>query len=212
MEITGNKSLPSTFGHLTESLFDQYPVYELKFSSSSIINEYLPDKLAAFSIKSWKNRSKHHFFYSKPIIYATRCQLSNTNEPLSSTFSFSDLLKELLSENNSKLRYNFVIMGDRIILARVAPLHHLSYRLLCKHISLANRSADVRFAGELWRDEKHQFRLNNNSGTYRPVNELIKQATQLLNLLTSLQFEGIDFRKSIPFPVKHQRNKKIRST
>ena len=211
MEITANKSLPSSFGHLTESLFDQYPIYELKFSSS-IIDEYLPRPLTAFSAKSWKNRSKRHFFYSKPIIFATRYQLSNTNEPFSSNFSFSDLLNELLSENNSKLRYNFVITGDRMILARVAPLHHLSYRLLCKHISLANRSADVRFAGELWRDEKHQFRLNNNSGTYRPANQLIEQATELLNLLTSLQFKGIDFRKSMQSPVKHQRNKKIRST
>ncbi|UJR07460.1 hypothetical protein I4U23_011749 [Adineta vaga] len=208
MEITGNKSIPSSFGNITASVFDQYPIYEFKLSSD-IIDEYLPNKLTAFPTKSWTNLSKRHFFYSKPIIYATRCQISKTSEALPSKFSLSDLLNDLLCENNSKIRYNFVIVGDTLIFARVPRHHHVTYHLLCKHISLAKRSTDVRFAGEFWRDEISRFRLNNNSGTYQPSTKLLKTTIQLFNSITSLQFKGIHFRKSLQFPVQQQLNNKI---
>ncbi|CAF1308737.1 unnamed protein product [Adineta ricciae] len=208
--MLGNKSVPSSFGHFTEKLFDEYPIYEVKLPATTI-DEYLPTKLPAFAAKSWKNMSKRHFFYSKPIVYATRCQISNDSEPLPSKLSLSNLLEDLLLENTSKIRYNFVIIGDALIFARVPRHRHISYHLLCKHISLANRSTDVRFAGEFWRDEESYFRLNNNSGTYRPSNGLLQSTIKLFNAITSLGFKGIDFRQSVQFPMQLQLSKEIQT-
>ncbi|CAF1213511.1 unnamed protein product [Adineta steineri] len=209
MAIEGSKSLPSSFGHVTEKLFDEYPIYKFNLPST-LVNTYLPLKLKSFSSSTWKNASKRHFFYSKPIIYASRCQISKTTEQLSSQISLTDLLQELFIENNSKIRYNFVITGNYLIFARIPRHYHVTYHILCKHITLANRSIDVRFAGELWKDEQDHFHLNNNSGTYRPQNRLIPQAIQLFDQLTpSLQFKGMHFQKNMQFPVKHRLNNKI---
>jgi hypothetical protein len=196
MEIEGSKCSPSSFGHFTETIFDEYPIYKFHIPLT-IIDNYLPNKLTAFPSVTWTNMAKHHFFYSKPIIFASRSQLSGDTEPLPSTVSLDNLLEELLSKNDSALRYNFVIMGDCLIFARIPRHRHVSYHLLCKHVTLSNRSTDVRFAGELWRDENYYFRLNNNSGTYWPSDLLIEQTVKLFNQLTpSLQFEGISFKTS----------------
>jgi len=204
MKIEGSKSLPSRFGHITESIFDEYPIYKFNLPST-IVDKYLPTKLIAFQSKTWINRTKHHFFYSKPIIFASRCQISKTSEQLSSEISLTDLLKDLLSKTGSTSRYNFVIVGDCLIFARVPRHRHVSYHILCKHITLCNRSTDVRFAGELRCDENNCFQLNNNSGTYRPSNTLIKPTVQLFDQLTpSLQFQGTDFQTNILPSLEHR--------
>jgi hypothetical protein len=115
----------------------------------------------------------------------------------------SDVLEELLTENDPTIRYNFVIMDDCLIFARVAHLHHVPYYILGKHISLSNRSRDVRFAGELWYDKDNGFQLNNNSGTYRPSQGLIVKTVDLFNYLTpELQFTGTGFQQNSSLSIK----------
>jgi hypothetical protein len=193
-EKSMNKSNPSLFGKLTSTIFDEYPIYKCEISSE-IINNYLPDKLPPFNSISLKNYTKREFFYSKPIIFASRSQLSDQFEELSYSIKLEDLLEDLLSKTNHIIRYNFVIIGNFLILVQIPHIRHFSYHILCKHITLANRSEDVRFAGEFWRDENKIFRFNNNSGTYRPSNLLIDKAVQIFNELTPrLQFQGISFQ------------------
>jgi hypothetical protein len=209
-----SKSNPSLFGKLTATIFDEYPIYIYKISSE-LIKNYLPDKLVAFAETSLTNLAKREFFYSKPIIFASRSQISDQFEELSHSITIEDLLENFLSKTNEIIRYNFVITGNCLILVKIAHVRHFSYHLLCKHITLSNRSDDVRFAGELWRDEKNIFRFNNNSGTYRPLNILIEKVNQVFNQLTPhLQFQGISFEISsrpsfthrFIFKVKNKKN------
>ncbi|CAF2135399.1 unnamed protein product [Rotaria magnacalcarata] len=196
MEIAGYKSLPSHFGQLTESIFDSYSIYTL-IIPSDIIDKYLPNKLRAFASHTLKNLAKCYFFYSKPIIYASRSQVSGYTEPLSYSTSLGDLVEDLFSKNNPKLRYNFLVSDNCLIFSRIPRIRHVTYHLLCKHITLSNRSTDVRFAGEFWRDEFNNFQLNNNSGTYRPSDTLIEQAVKLFNhCMPKLKFQGISFQIS----------------
>lgn len=189
-----NKSNPSFFGKLTATVFDEYPLYKCEISPD-IINNYLPDKLSPFGSVSLKNVAKKEFFYSKPIIFASRSQLSDHFEELSYSDKMEGLLKDLLSKTNNIVRYNFVITGNDLILVRIAHTRHFSYHILCKHITLSNRSEDVRFAGELWCDENGTYQLSNNSGTYRPPHPLIEKTVQLFNQLTPrLQLQGNSFQ------------------
>jgi hypothetical protein len=202
--ITANISKPSLFGKVTSTIFDEYPVYKCRISSE-MLNNYLPEKLSSFAAKSLKNLAKREFFYSKPIIFASRSQLCDQFEELSCSITLEDLLDELLSETNNIIRYNFVITGDYLIFVKIAHTRHASYHILCKHITLSNRGEDVRFAGELWRDENNLFKLNNNSGTYRPSNILINNTVQLFNELTpKLNFQGVSFNTSFRPSIHHR--------
>jgi hypothetical protein len=144
MKIEGTKSLPSYFGQLVEDIFDENPLYKFKIPSN-IINNYLPNKLPAFTSLKWKNLAKRYSIYSKPSVYTSRLKLSSNVEQLSKSLSLSDVLEELLTENDSSSRYNFVILNDCLIFIRVARLRDFPYYLFCKHITLSNRSTDVRF-------------------------------------------------------------------
>lgn len=190
------KSCPSSFGKITTKLFDEYPVYKYEISSD-LIEHYLPKKLTPFASKSLKNSAKKYVFYSKPIIIASRAQIDcHQREFLPPDIKFEDLLNELLSTNNPSIRYNFIVADNSIIFAKIPHLHHVTYHLLCKHITLGNRSHDVRFAGELWKNGKNLFQLNNNSGTYRPSLFLTRQTARLFNrLVPSIDFQGVSFEQ-----------------
>ncbi|CAF3644402.1 unnamed protein product [Rotaria sp. Silwood1] len=204
MDIKGFKLLPSHIGKLTEKIFDEYSIYIFNIPSN-IIDNYLPNKLHAFVSKTWKNLAKHYFFYSKPIIFASRSQIRNNVESLSNLISLEDFLEDFLSKKDSRLRYNFVITGNSLVFARIPRIRHISYHLLCKHITLSNRSTNVRFAGEFWIDQDDYFKLNNNSGTYQPSDKLIEQAVKLFNNLSpQCLFQGINFRISTQSSTKRR--------
>ncbi|CAF1544209.1 unnamed protein product, partial [Rotaria sp. Silwood1] len=44
---------------------------------------------------------------------------------------------------------------NSLVFARIPRIRHISYHLLCKHITLSNRSTNVRFAGEFWIDQDY---------------------------------------------------------
>lgn len=207
------KSNPSLFGKITSKVFDEYPIYICDISSD-LIDNYLPDKLNAFDSLSVKNFAKKEFFYSRPIIFATHSQLSNQFEDLSNEITLENLIENLLlNSNNINRRYNFVIVGNKLIFIEISHAHHVTYHLLCKHISLSNRSNDVRFAGEFWLDDNCSFKLNNNSGTYRPKDNLIEKTILLFNQLTpKLKFQGLSYDASSLPSIKHRIAFKVKKT
>ncbi|KAG0419133.1 hypothetical protein DMUE_6380, partial [Dictyocoela muelleri] len=152
---------PSRFGQFTESIFDEYPIYKYSIPPE-LINEYLPSQLQSFADRTLKNVAKHYFFYSKFVIIASRSQLNDNFQCLSHSMCLSDLLKDLLKENISNKRFNFVLTGNSLMFVRIPRTRHISFHLLCKHLILTNRSNDIRFAGEFWKDDNHVFRLNDD--------------------------------------------------
>ncbi|CAF0918103.1 unnamed protein product [Adineta steineri] len=200
--VESNSSL--SIGKLSSIIFNDYTLYKCEINNN-LINNYLQDKLLPFENVSWKNSIKNNVFHSKPIKYHCDSRLNNNNlKELSNSITFEELLLNLLkNENKKNLRYNFVITGNYLSFMEIPHRHEISYYLLSKHISLSDRSNDVRFAGEFWCDEKNLFKLNNNSGTYTPSNDLIQQTIQLFNQLTpQLHFQGLPYQISLRPSIK----------
>ena len=124
---------------------------------------------------------KHQTLCAKPIIWIIRRSQVKAH-PVVQSINKKQLIDELLSDQ----KYNFVLLGDgRLVFARIphiAPKY--PYRLLSKHVALAKRSSDVRFAGELRKvDNGETLLINNNSGTYRPENKLLPAAVNYFQKL-----------------------------
>ena len=60
--------------------------------------------------------------------------------------------------------------------------------VLSKHVLVSNYSNDVRFAGEVWKNEKGQIVLNHNSGTYLPSVDELEAAAEYLRQV----FPGVE--------------------
>ncbi|CAF3550276.1 unnamed protein product [Rotaria socialis] len=127
----------------------------------------------------------------------SRSQLNREMQNLSPIASEAEFFQQLLPEQTDMARCNIVILGDCIIFARIPQSYKIPYYLLCKHITLADHSTDVRFAGELWHDENANFQLNNNSGTYRPSKILVESAIALFkHLFPFLEVRGLSWEES----------------
>ena len=211
METYASISIPSRIGRLTGKFSDAYPIYRV-YIPSAMIDQYLPDKLHAFSTNTTKGLSKRFFFYSKPAVKAIRSQMNNHMEDtMPVSMSMESFFQDLLGENDSTIRYNFVILDDCLILIRVPRCRHLSYYALSKHIALSNRAKHVRFAGEMWCEDANRIGLNNSSGTYRPPDALIEQVLKLFHHLTPPKtIEGMSFEISAQPSMKRQVKTKIK--
>ena len=102
---------------------------------------------------------------------------------------------QLIDELSADQKYNFVLLGDgRLVFGRIphATLKY-PYRLLTKHVGLAKRSANVRFAGEMRKsDDGETLFINNNSGTYRPDDKMVPEAVAYFQrLFPHLLIRGI---------------------
>ena len=208
MEMQGYKSTPTRFGRLTGNIFDSNPIYQFDIPPA-MVDCYFPDPLRSFPLITCKSLVKRYLLYSKLPVTIVRSQLSDQMEYLSDSISFSDLLKELLTEKLSTKHYNFIVMDDCLILTRV-PRH---YHALSKHVFLSNRAEYIRYAGEICCDENGSFQLNNSSGTYRPSDRLIERAVQFFNhLAPELQFQGISCRMTTKLSIKQHIKQKIKRT
>ncbi|CAF1066160.1 unnamed protein product [Adineta steineri] len=72
-----------------------------------------------------------------------------------------------------------ILDGTKISIFGRIPHRTLKYpyRLLSKHLVLAKRSSNVRFAGEMRKvDNGETLLINNNSGTYRPDDKMVPDA------------------------------------
>lgn len=162
----------------------QYVIHEYEIPAQ-LINDYLPEPLKAFPSCTWRDHSKRILCAVAIHVTAPICRHQHHDDleaPASTSTSFQ-FLKPFLSTSQANIRYNFVILGDRLIFARLPSQQQTVYYLLTKHMSLANKSTDVRFAGEMWCDECGRWRINNSSGTYRPSDKMLECMIQLFGKL-----------------------------
>lgn len=191
LESVGHVCVPSRLGRFIEELVDdQCRIYSLDIPTDFIDQFDLRQSLKSFASRTFVNEIKRHFFYSSTMRKMCRSQICRSSSPMESTFE-----EELLKSTDSS-RFNFVLTADCLIFVRLPRCRHVSFHLLAKHFFLADQSADkVKFAGELWTDENKNIRVNNNSGTYRPDNHLIRPMVKLFkHLAPSLTFQGFSFR------------------
>lgn len=203
MEMGHRRSIRTHFEQIIERLFHIYILYEL-YIPPVLIEHFFPDKLRAHPDTSVKTLAKHYVLYSKPSVVLLRFQILNLIGSLSNSVSFRDLLRDALAETDSNKRLNFVILNDRLICMRIPLFLDTTSYLVSKHIVLANRSKNVRFAEEIWRDGSNFCRLNNSSGTYLPEDSLIGRVVQFFNYLAlELVIHGVahQFQNST---VKHR--------
>lgn len=210
-EVTLYKMKPSYFGRIINTAYGEVLIFHLMIPTH-IIDTYLPDLLPAYPEPlKISDRIKSNWVYSAPMLTAARSQLNDEMENLSSLLSEVDLLEQLLPKQMNLIRCNMVILNDRIILARISQTYKIPYYLLLKHITLANRSTHTRFAGELWRGENDSFYINNNSGTYRPPNELIESTVSLFDhLFPFLNVQGFSWEESARPPTFDRFKFKVR--
>lgn len=204
MDIEGLKSVPTRFGQSCERVYDEYPIYKFPVPPQ-MIDQYFPGVLRSFPTKSVSDVTKHFLYYSKPIVVVTRYQYKDEQ---TKTITFDNFLKET---HATPPRYNFVILNDCLSLIRIPRLRHVTYQLLSKHIILSNRSKSVRFAGEMWMDEEGHLFFNNNSGTYRPNDQMLEQAIKFFDVLfPTLHFQGLSFQTSgSSSSISHRLSEKI---
>ncbi|CAF0943859.1 unnamed protein product [Didymodactylos carnosus] len=203
-------SEPSYFGRITQKVWGTHSIIEIVQNKINL-DSYLPNSLQAFRIPTLKDKTKKYFFYSKPIIWTSRSQIQEKRHILSDQ-NVSDIFTYVQTDTTIKSnRYSFVILSDRIIIARVPETYKFTYHILSKHITLSNRSLDVRFAGEIWKDENNKIYINNNSGTYRPPNDLIELATAYLNrIFSNMNIEGRTFDESARPPTLTRCRRKVK--
>ena len=196
MEIERYKSIPAGFHQVTGNLFQECAVYKT-YISPDILDYYFPIQLPAYRANTRKNRMRRLFFFSEVAAVATRSPLDDYIDQLPNSVSFDHVLKKISREKNPTIRYNFVILDNYLIFIRVPYLRDRSYGILCKHITISSRAKFARFAGEIWCDGYKHFLVNNNSGTYRPSDQLLEPVVQLFKYLSpNVHFQGVTFRLS----------------
>jgi len=99
-------------------------------------------------------------------------------------FTQHNLLRMLVPEvDGNERKYNFVVTPNELIVISNSVYYGFVDWILSKHVLISGYSHDVRYAGELWKDENDIIHLNNNSGTYRPTVEQLQNVAQLAHLL-----------------------------
>lgn len=173
------------------------PIWEVRQSSIDI-NHYLPVCLHPVPLPTLTDHIKHQTLCAKPIIWLVRRSQVKAH-PIYRLADKEKLMDEIVIDH----KYNFVLLGDgRLIFARIphiAPKY--PYRLLTKHVGLAKRSSNVRFAGELRKadddDQQTTLLVNNNSGTYRPDDKLVPEAVAYLQrIFPQIFIRGIPRKKT----------------
>jgi hypothetical protein len=179
--ITASTYPPTIFlGRLLELMWGQNPIWEISQTSVNI-DDYLPISLHPVPLPTISDHIKHQTLCAKPIIWIVRRSQVQAH-PIHQTVDKERLFDEFLVGQE----YNFVLLGDgRLIFSRI-PHSKLKYfyRLLSKHVGLAKRSSNVRFAGEIKKaDDGETLLINNNSGTYRPDDKMVPDAVSYFQRL-----------------------------
>ncbi|CAF4810865.1 unnamed protein product, partial [Rotaria magnacalcarata] len=207
-EVTLHKLTSPYLSRIINTVYGEFSIFQLNISSN-IIDMYLPDILSPLPASiTVTDRMKRYLLYLKSMVAALHSQVNREMRNLSSIVPEAEFFQQLLPEQTDMARCNIVILGDRIIFARIPQTYRVTYYLLCKHIALADCSADVRFAGQLWRDDE-SFLLNNDSGTYRPSIILVESAIALFKrLFPFLEIRGVSSKENARPPTLDRFNSK----
>lgn len=170
-------SSDSLTGMALRQLWGPHTLFETRQTRVDI-NAYLPNTLRAFPQKnpSALTRLKKTLLFSPPVVKAIRGVLSPRMLDIGYR-SPVDIYNMLRTHSEvSPNKYNLVITGSRIIIARTTVQVKAVDWVLTKHVLMSGYDPDVRFSGEVWKDTQGVIRLNNNSGTYQPSQQQLLAA------------------------------------
>lgn len=185
--------------HYALNLSDNSMVIQTQFNQLAKLIRDTPAELKpyAFAHKSLTVRVKK-LFLSNFVIRFLRNHMVNFVESDS-----KNILVHLRSTATSK-RLNFVLLNDKLIVTEIRVSRHRSNsikrifdEILSKHAVLANGQA-VLCSGEIWWDRKtKQFKINCDSGTYRPNFERTQLVAEIANRYfqnapLSAEFEAVE--------------------
>ncbi|CAF0839484.1 unnamed protein product [Rotaria sordida] len=177
------------FGRLFRIIWGENPILEISQSSIDV-NDYLPICLHPSPLPTLTDYIKHKTLCAKPIIWIIR---RSQVQPHPKYRSANE--KSLIDELPIDQKYNFTLLGDgRLVFTRIPhSKFKYPYRLLSKHVALAKRSSNVRFAGELRKtDNGETLLIKNNSGTYKPDDKMTPSAVAYFQqLFPHLYVRGI---------------------
>lgn len=177
-------SEPSKFGTLLRLLWGPHSLFQTKISAG-LVDSLLPEVLQSFPQEkpSIVTQIKKNFIFSRPVVSLIRSQLAASTKMFEG-FSEKDLFDSLRTDSAEiPNRYNIVVTGDSITIMKVGIKIKFVDWVLSKHVLISGYGTDVRFAGEIWKDEQGRLHINGNSGTYMPHPEQVQKAAELLGIL-----------------------------
>jgi hypothetical protein len=129
---------------------------------------------------SFSTRLKKSVLFSRPVVFGIRHFLAVRFTDIG-THSERDVFDMLRTDSKAAPnKYNIVLAGKRIILARISVSAKLVDWILSKHVLMSGYAKDVVFAGELWKDAEGTIWISANSGTYRPTPAQLQAAAAYL--------------------------------
>lgn len=160
---------------------------------SSFVNRYLPDRLSAFAEENPTPsiRLKRYVLLNPSVAAVIRGPLTNSYQTIFDAGQNALVsMLELHSEADPK-KYNYVILGDKLMVMKInAGKKYISW-LMTKHIVISQYSDDVRMAGELWKTADGKFHFNLSSGTFKPSLGLLPVVGEMFEeLFPGLPIEG----------------------
>lgn len=177
-------SEPSQFGVLLRMIWGPHALFEIPIARN-IVDEFLPETLDAFPKENpgFSTRLKRDYLFAPFMIDYFRAHLADNYRKIEG-LNQTQLLDMIRTDSPEfPNRYNFVVLGDRIIIMKLDIKNSMVDWVLAKHVLLSGYSKDVRFAGEIWKSADGTIHLNANSGTYQPLEELYPMLKQLFERL-----------------------------
>jgi len=161
-------SRPSWLGVWLSFMLGQYPIFgadmpEMDAPELATPLQSFPGKLDRVT------KLKKYILFSRPVIWLVRRHLAKTNDSHQNVPRRAAVEMLRRGQSSAPFKYNVVITGREVLITRLTNDHPLLSWILSKHVMMSGYSPDVRFAGEVWRNEGDTFvSLNDNSGTYKP--------------------------------------------
>lgn len=182
-EIIFSISEPSFLGAILRTVWGAHSLFQIKVLRTDI-DKYLPVKLKEFDLLnlSLLTKIKKNIIFCPLVVNIIRSHLMRSNLIIENPTQaeIMEMLRTFSPEQ--PVKYNIVITGEAIGIVKLNVKYPFIDWILSKHILTSGYSSDVRFAGELWKGQDSVIYLNNNSGTYRPTNELLAQAVAYLGV------------------------------
>jgi len=184
-------SEPTPLGAVLRVMWGAHALFQLK-SMNVEIGHYLPNTLKEFSAKdlSWFSKLKQHVLFSRPVVRFLRSQIMRSNLVVENCpqQEIFDMMRTHSQDMSNK--YNIVMTGESIGVVRINVKYPQIDWVLSKHVLTSGYSADVRFAGEMWKGKDGVVYINNDSGTYQPSPQDAQRAAEYLQAI----FPTVRFR------------------
>jgi len=187
-------SQTSDLGALLRRLWGAHGLYRIKLPEGFSIDEFLPAKLVAFPQEnpSWATWFKKKVIFAPSVVSWIHSHMAAAYKPCRQVGEqfLCDLLP-VYDNQGLKNRFNMVITGEHIILAKLEVGNATVDWTLGKHAVVSGYSQDVRFAGELRKEERvlpdgsttSYIVIDGNSGTYRPDRDQLLAAVNMISAL-----------------------------